>query len=116
MTCKWHAVIAWLQTEHATKMCRVTDRSADIAANIQRRHAAGDRCRTASAAATGSAIQIPGIIGTTKQRTIGLLITRQLGSVGLPHNNCPSLAESRHNRCILLGDIVSQWLETTCCS
>ncbi len=101
-----HAPFRRLQREDAVVVRGIAHRTTDVAAELQRREA----CRHSGSAAAGRAAGrtpcVPGVLGRTEQRTVGLKVGAQFGDIGLAEDDRTRRAQSRDQAGVALGHVV----------
>ena len=77
---------------------RVAQRTADVVAETERRHAARERRAFAPAGAAGSAVRVPRVVRDAVQRALGGDAQPEVGEVGAPDRNGAGSTGPLHER------------------
>ena len=98
---------------HAAPVGRHADGAADVAAQLERREAGGDRRRGAARRPAGGARGVPRVVGDAEDRIVGLPVAGQRGRVGLAEDHRAGVAQAAHRLGVALGYVVPR-LEAAC--
>ena len=94
----------------ADEVARVADRAAEVGAEPERRHPAGDRRRLAAGGAAGRARRVVRVGGRAEQRVHRVPPARELRDVGLAEQDRARRAHRRHRRAVRVADVVGEQL------
>ena len=86
--CVGHAPLRGADRGDAAGVGRIAQRSADIVAEADRRHAGRERDRLAAARAARRTTRIPGVAGQPVERAVGVHAQAHVGQVGAADRDC----------------------------
>ncbi len=95
-----------LVAAHAAPVRRETDRSADVAAELEGGHAGRDGRRRATRRPAGGAGRVPRVVARPEDRVVGLPVARHGRGVGLAEDHRTRTAQPPHRLGVVIGHVV----------
>ena len=103
-----HQVPGGFVPEHPAKMRRVSDRTADVAADLQPGEPGGQCCGRTARRAARCAAGIPGVVGRAIDVVVALEVGEPDRDVGLAEDVGAGCRQALHRQRILVSDVVAQ--------